>query len=586
MDNNKWMKNKAGKRQILINIAVLVLILYGVTDLLTALQIHFLKTKELLNYFENFIGPDIFAVHRVLEITINFIFIFLSYRLYKRMRMAWFIVIALIPISMILNMIKYKDFITGFSLVEIFIFVVLAVNYKDFNRSSNPISFKVGASMSLISISLLAINTILGIDILQNGLAGLHNLKISFVDSFNMMFFMDFTNIHGETKLLEVFSYSAFVLNWICIISALIFLLKPLVYQPLMTKMDSQKVRVLFNLYSDNSIAYLAVEEDKKYFFSSSENGVIAYTIAAGVAVCVGDPICDEEEWATLMAEFMAFCKYNELDICFCQTTDRFIEQFKSLGFGVSKYGDEAMFKLSEYTLDGSKMQKIRSAINTATRKGITVSEYNPRIKRDSKLEERILAVSKEWLEIKKTKELTFMLGTVGLSNPMDKRYFYADNAEGELIAFVVFTPFRKKKGYIADVTRRKQSAPIGTMEMLIVKAFQKMNEEGVIWGSLGLAPLANLSESDEKNRISDRALNFIYEKMNSFYGFKALHHYKKKYNPTYWEPRYLVYSSRIFTPKIAYSIIKAQNPSGVGDMIFTQLKQTFGEKQIAQEKE
>jgi len=71
----------------------------------------------------------------------------------------------------------------------------------------------------------------------------------------------------------------------------------------------------------------------------------------------------------------------------------------------------------------------------------------------------------------------------------------------------------------------------------------------------------------------TSKALEFVYENLNNFYGFKSLHQYKKKYGPTSWESRYLVFYPKIFTPKIAYSVIKAQNPKGVSDFIMTQLK-------------
>ena len=60
---------------------------------------------------------------------------------------------------------------------------------------------------------------------------------------------------------------------------------------------------------------------------------------------------------------------------------------------------------------------------------------------------------------------LQFTMGTVGLENPMDKRYFYALNSDGKMVAFIVFVPFLGKNGYMADVTRHGKDAPGGVME-------------------------------------------------------------------------------------------------------------------------
>ena len=179
-------------------------------------------------------------------------------------------------------------------------------------------------------------------------------------------------------------------------------------------------------------------------------------------------------------------------------------------------------------------------------------------------------------LIIKKSSELSFMLGTISLDNPMDRRYFAAYDREENMLGFIVFSPFAGGQGYLADVTRRKNNAPIGVMEKITIEAFRKMKLEGVKWGSLGLAPLANVTED---GKITGKLLEFIYEKLNNFYGFKSLHHYKKKYGCTVWEPRYLVYYPKMFTPKIAYSIIKAHNSKGVSDFILIQLKSIFATK-------
>lgn len=57
----------------------------------------------------------------------------------------------------------------------------------------------------------------------------------------------------------------------------------------------------------------------------------------------------------------------------------------------------------------------------------------------------------------KKSGMLQFTMGTVGLEDPMDKRYFYALNSDGKMVAFIVFVPFLGKNGYMADVTEARE---------------------------------------------------------------------------------------------------------------------------------
>ncbi|MDK2919570.1 MAG: phosphatidylglycerol lysyltransferase [Candidatus Petromonas sp.] len=157
------------------------------------------------------------------------------------------------------------------------------------------------------------------------------------------------------------------------------------------------------------------------------------------------------------------------------------------------------------------------------------------------------MEVSQEWLSFKKSGELSFMLGIIALDNPMDRRYFVAVDSENTVQGFVVFVPFQGGNGFYADVTRRRKNTPMGVMEKIIITVFETMKSEGVKWGSLGLAPLANVRESEQCKPIIGLVLEFIYEHLNNFYGFKTLHQYKKKYGPTLWESRFLAYYPAVF---------------------------------------
>ena len=209
--------------------------------------------------------------------------------------------------------------------------------------------------------------------------------------------------------------------------------------------------------------------------------------------------------------------------------------------------------------------------INHATKAGVTVHEYKVLEKRDPALEAEFDRITNEWLEGKKSGMLQFTMGTVGLENPMDKRYFYAVNADGKMVAFIVFVPFLGKNGYMADVTRHGKDAPSGVMETIIYEAFQVFKEEGIGYGSLGVAPLAGLS-AESKNPM-ERLLQFIYDHLNACYGFRDLYRAKEKYSPTEWVPSYYAYLPKYPTPSMLYAAVEIQNPHGIRGYILTLLK-------------
>jgi len=456
-------------------------------------------------------------------------------------------------------------------LVYAFIIVVLSLNYKSFNRASDPINVKKGFVVVSISFILVLLNASLDIFILKNQYKNIHGFSDAFIKSIKLLFYMDTVILEPKTKIAKIYGDSIITVNWVCILSAVFLLLKPIVYKSIVVKFEKKKIRNYLLKYGHNPISYLSIEDDKKYYFSSDLEGFIAYKVCAGVAVCLGDPVCDKKDVMMLLGEFTVFCKENELGICFCSVTKEFLYEFEKLGYKFIKLGEEAMFKLDSYEISGKKGAKIRASINHATKKGISILEYKPLLEKNKNIEEQLTDISKEWLKMKKSSELSFTLGSLSLESPMDRRYFIAIDENGKIQGFVVFVPFLKNKGYYADVTRRRKEAPRGIMEKITITAFETMKLEGVEWGSLGMAPLANVKET--KNGITANILDFVYEHMNQFYGFKSLYQYKKKYFPTHWEPRFFIYYSSVLTPKIIYAMLKAQNPKGIRDFVLSKIK-------------
>ena len=345
-----------------------------------------------------------------------------------------------------------------------------------------------------------------------------------------------------------------------------------------LTSEEITRARDLVLKYGQNSLSYLTLENDKILFFSDKTDGVIAYGVVGHVIIVCGDPVCAPENISIILNEFHEFC-HNHHDQCvFIGAKGTFIKDYEALGYKHIKAGDEAGFNLDEYKLSGGKMQKLRAMVNHANKAGLITHEYKPNEGRDLTIEDGIMNVSNAWLADKKSSELGFSVGSVGLENPLDRRYFYVTNEAGTIVAFNVFLPFAGPggKGYLCDVTRRLHDAPGGATEKLTFDAFMTFHDEGAKWGSLGLSPLANVHEEGQKDGFAIKLLEFVYEHCNDFYGFKDLHHAKDKYTPTDWTPSYYVYSSKHLNPDVIYAIIKIQNPGGISDFLLSNIKEHF----------
>lgn len=399
--------------------------------------------------------------------------------------------------------------------------------------------------------------------------SGRHTLLNSFKESLDILFGSgsSIPVSHGA-HMLELMM---FWFSWGCILAALLYAVRPWLAPSSRRESDLQHARTLLNLYSQNCCSYLALEEDKQLYFGRNVDGVIPYGVAGDTIIVNGDPVCADADFPALLSEFKDFCVRSAHKVFFLSVTEHFLEEYRRQGFGYVKCGEEARFSLADYEISGKKGAKMRMNINHAKKAGVTIAEYKPLLQRDPDIESAFDRVTNEWLSQKKSSLLAFTMGKAGLENPMDKRYFYAKNAEGTIVAFIAFVPFLGKDGYMADVTRHGSNAPGGVMETIIYEAFQTFRSEGIHYGSLGVAPLAGLD--DEKASLVERLLRFVYNNLNDCYGFKDLYRAKEKYSPTQWLPAYYVYLPKHPTPDMFYAVVKIQNPDGIREGVQSFLK-------------
>ncbi|MDS1030143.1 DUF2156 domain-containing protein [Bacillota bacterium LX-D] len=553
-------------KRIFLNALLGLIVLTGISNILCAFP-----WKYKLIYGLGHISLESIQINRTLSALTGFSLLILANGLYKRLKVAWLIAVPILAVSFSVQAHRLGFFHLN-SILGLLVLLALVYEHQSFTRDSDPFTFKLGIILSLLTMSFAFLYGIIGFFILHQQLHEIHFVRKGIDIALQHLFGTVPQHLSFKTAIAYNFAKTVLWIHLFSLIASLVLILKPFVFTPIPTTGDRKKVFRLVKKYGFNPISFLALEHDKKYFFASNGSGVIAYVVHSGVAVAAGDPLCPDNTAEVLLNEFTQYCRQNNLDICFSTVSDRFLKQFKKIGYGYVKYGEEAIFDLTTYTIKGSKTQKVRQMLNAADKAGINVIEYEPLLKRDYALEQQIIEVSQEWLSEKKSSELSFLLGSISLDFPQGRKYYLALNAEKKVEAFLVCVPYAGGTGYYLDVTRKRPTAPKGTMEKLVISCFNLMKDQGVKEASLGLAPLANVRDSSEIS-IAAVLLDFAYEKMNNFYGFKSLHQYKRKYNPTAWITRYLIFYPKVFTPKIIYGLLKAQNPKGISDFVLVQMK-------------
>lgn len=493
---------------------------------------------DLLNSVNNFGKSSNFNyIYMTNCILLGVCFLFLIRGLLQRLRAAMVISVSIISLFIITNFFDIVYFESNVFLLS-YILLSLIIQNNWFKAKTNPIKLKVGTLLA----GLLIVSNVI--------------LSLISINSFNHI------NIFIN----------------LCVLLVIIrLILEPNIFKEVHSYEDKLKVQDLLRKFATNPVSAIILEDDKQYFFPKLCEGVIGYTVINNIAIVAGEPICSDKDMKNILLEFKSFCSDNSLSICFCQVSKKYMEILKNADFIVQEYGKEAIIHLDTYTISGSKTSKIRWANNKMEKLGIKVTEYKPLIERNQKIEAQISKVSNEWLTMKKSSELSFMLGTISLDQPFDRRYFIASNPEGEVLGLIVCFPYESQKGYFVDITRRSKEAPLGVMEKLTIDICKILKEDEVKEVSLGLAPLADIQSSDSiEGSTVYKLFKFMYRYMNSFYGFKALYDYKKKYNPSAWESKFIAFSAEASILSIGYAMIKAKHPQGLRRLLFNRVVSLF----------
>lgn len=521
---------------------------------------------------------------RMVQRAFSVILFFLSFQLKKRKHSAWKITVFVLILSLLRCMAELTESPTHriAFVINGLLLIGFCVFRTDFCCPASKRSRQEAMVLFGVSLAGILINAGLGYHYLKlavqpNG--GSVSFWQSLLEGAGMIFGMSVSPVTSPWA--QRAEPVIFWFSWGCMLASVLYAVRPWLEAPSDDR-DIQHARTLLHLYGKNPCSYLTLEEDKTLYFGKSVDGVIPYGTVDDTVIVNGDPICADENFGTLLAEFREFCQKSAYKLFFLGLTDDYLEEYKKQGFGIVKAGEEARFKLADYEISGKKGAKMRMNINHATKAGITIKEYRIGEQRDPEIEAGLTRVSDEWLSEKKSGLLTFTMGTVGLDNPMDRRYFYAQTEAGKIVAFVVFVPFMAGNGYMADVTRHGNDAPGGVMETIIYQAFQAFKKDGIEYGSLGVAPLTGLDEKSA-NPI-EKLLRFIYDNLNACYGFRDLYRAKEKYSPTEWVPSYYAYLPKVPTPDMFYAVVKIQNPQGVMDYVRSFLKERFQRKQDKKE--
>jgi phosphatidylglycerol lysyltransferase len=342
----------------------------------------------------------------------------------------------------------------------------------------------------------------------------------------------------------------------------LVLILRPVLLRRRTHADQWEKTRRLIALYGTDPLDPYALLDDKQYYFAENGHAVVPYVLSGNLAIALADPIGGPGDKALAISEFVVFCRHRDWEPVFYEVSDECAVDYERAGLCVFKIGEEARLRTDTFSLKGGDFQNLRTACNSARKRGITFRWYDSAFGVDEALERDLAEISSEWLKGKNAHEMAFDMGAFSTESIRKQGVALALDAEGRALAFATWRPFARGRGRSLDLMRSRADVR-NVMDFVLVESILYFRDQGVHDISLGNAPLANADKDSSPPQAEDKAVQFLFENLNRIYGYKSLFEFKRKYRPR-WRGRYVAYNRGVHLPLVGLALVRVHAPGGI----------------------
>lgn len=550
-----------------IRILVWAITLMGATSLLEAL---ILKPSEVLDWMEQWLPLGVQDNSRLLLMFSGIGLITLARGLRRHKRIAWLLAVGLLSVSVIIHLTRAFDW--HHALAAGLLLVPLIRWRSGFTARSDAPSLRLAVlGLPLLMVGLFVYGVF---GLRQFSERGEFGEALTWADCLSgagsaMVLQKSDLDMDGSRKVRLFLSH----LRGGSLFAAVLVLglaLRPVLASrlPEASEEDRDLVRRLIEDQGRDPMDSFALLEDKRYFFNEGRSACIAYALWRKYAVALADPLGPDDLRSGMITAFARFCAQQDWEpIFYCaHVSNRPL--YEEAGFVTVKVGEDARLDVADFKLEGGKFQNLRTARNKARKNGLTYEWYQAQPHPDHGLEAQLQLLSNQWLEKKHGGEMTFDLGSFTLLSLRTHGASIVRNPEGRMEAFATWRPYAQGKGRCLDLMRGREDVR-DVMDFLIVEAIDHFKTQSVEQVSLGNAPLANVAAAQDPAELTreEKAVQFLFENFDRFYGYKSLFNFKKKYQPD-WQGRYLAYQPRTALAVVGLAVAGVHLPRGFRGLI------------------
>jgi len=529
----------------------LVTLVTFANGLLSILQILLTRFPQHPGLFGFILPFGLFHWSRSLTVVLGFILIYLSFHLFQRRRVAWWVAVIASALAVLAHLTHWQLWYTA--LAPTVTLILLLIFRKRFSVRSEPRNIAQGFALLVASVIIAVGYGTLGFWLLDQRDFGItFSLQDAVFRTLREFSLVGNSDLIAHTHHAHWFLESLDILGIVAGLFATYSLFRPVVYRLRVLPHEHAEAKDILARYDRSSYGYFKVWPDKSYFFSDSRRSFISYRTVMGVAFCLGDPVGPDEELEEVTSSFLHFCSENGWVVSFLMPD--LLALYQRLGLALLKIGEEAVVDLERFSAHTGQTKYFRYVRRKFEGEGYQVIRYMP--PHPPGLINELEELSKEWLSLSQHREFGFVQGRFERSYVGRSTLFILRDLTGRLVAFVNQIPSYRLGEATFDMMRHRPGTHWGTMDYLFTRLMLILKEEGYRTFNLGLAPLAGGGKRPDAT-MTERAISQLFEHLNRFIHSKGIRQYKVKFEPI-WEDRFVAYQGgALGLAKMAIAITK-----------------------------
>ena len=306
-----------------------------------------------------------------------------------------------------------------------------------------------------------------------------------------------------------------------------------------------------------DTLAPFALRSDKEWFVTGGT--LIAYRVVRGVALISGDPIGPPGETEPALRAFLAHAREHGWRVAVLGAAGQSLGIYQDLGLRPLYHGDEAVIDVQEFSLEGRRMRTARQATHRLERTGyhaeVLMAGDVP-----TALHAELVTVDRAWLRDGARKGFAMELDGLFRLGGSDAAFVIGRDPNGGMAGFLHLVVCPASRSLSLSTMPRLRDTPNGFTAWLITETAFWARDHGYAHLSLNFSPFAGLLGPETGLQSAQRLQRRVLLRLKDVMDLQLdnLLRFNGQFAPA-WIPRYVIVQAWADLPRVAVAAMAAE---------------------------